>query len=170
VVLGTLGIGCILGSASYFIDRAVLTLVNRFQPSAQSLDVKHPAATGSLNTVQEIAGVPRTDDLAARAARVAAQRPERQPRAAKSFPAASSAERKPKPSAKPMPFPETRPITIEGWMVLDVVGGTAIVQGPDGVRRVTRGDTLPGAGSVESIVRWGNRWIVATSKGLISTP
>jgi hypothetical protein len=33
-----------------------------------------------------------------------------------------------------MPFPEkTRPITIEGWMVLDVVGGTAILQGPDGV-------------------------------------
>jgi hypothetical protein len=28
---------------------------------------------------------------------------------------------------------------------------------------------VPGVGRVDSIVRWGNRWIVATSKGLIST-
>ena len=31
------------------------------------------------------------------------------------------------------------------------------------------GDTVPGVGRVDSIVRWGNRWIVATSRGLIST-
>jgi hypothetical protein len=32
------------------------------------------------------------------------------------------------------------------------------------------GKTLPGVGTVNSIVRWGNQFIVATSKGLISTP
>jgi hypothetical protein len=65
--------------------------------------------------------------------------------------------------------PETRPTTIEGWTVLDVRGGTAVLEGPDGVRMATRGDTVPGIGRIDSIVRWGNRWIVATAGGLIAT-
>jgi hypothetical protein len=68
------------------------------------------------------------------------------------------------------PYPETKPTTIAGWALLEVVDGTAVVQGPNGVWRVTRGDTVPGVGRVDSIVRWGNRWIVATSSGLISAP
>jgi hypothetical protein len=67
-------------------------------------------------------------------------------------------------------FPETKPTTIEGWTVRELVGGSAILEGPDGVWKVARGDTVPGAGRVESIVRWGSRVIVATSMGLISTP
>lgn len=39
-----------------------------------------------------------------------------------------------------------------------------------GFRTATRGDTAPGIGRIDSIVRWGNRWIVATASGLISTP
>src|SRR6266404_2460917 len=62
-----------------------------------------------------------------------------------------------------VPAPETRPTTIEGWTVLDVRGGTAVLEGPDGVRMATRGDTVPGIGRIDSIVRWGNRWIVATA-------
>src|SRR5262245_36535013 len=73
-------------------------------------------------------------------------------------------------SAPLTPFPDTKPTTIAGWALLEVVDGTAVVQGPTGVWRVTRGDTVPGVGRVDSIVRWGNRWIVATSSGLISTP
>ena len=68
------------------------------------------------------------------------------------------------------PAPETRPTTIEGWTVLDVRGGTAVLEGPDGVRMATRGDTVPGIGRIDSIVRWGSRWIVATASGLIATP
>lgn len=68
------------------------------------------------------------------------------------------------------PAPETRPTTIEGWTVLDVRGQTAVLQGPDGVRTVTLGDTVPGIGRIDSIVRWGSRWIVATANGLIATP
>ncbi|MGY4282690.1 hypothetical protein ACVWXO_001910 [Bradyrhizobium sp. LM2.7] len=74
------------------------------------------------------------------------------------------------PSAPLMAAPETRPTTIEGWTVLDVRGTTAVLEGPDGVRMATRGDTVPGIGRIDSIVRWGNRWIVATAAGLISTP
>jgi hypothetical protein len=66
-------------------------------------------------------------------------------------------------------MPETRPTTIEGWTVREVVGNTVVLQGPGGVWRVTQGDTVPGVGRIESIVRWGSRWIVATTRGLIST-
>ena len=76
----------------------------------------------------------------------------------------------PQGRARQAPYPETRPTTIAGWALLEVVGGTAVLQGPNGVLRVMRGDTVPGIGRVDSIVRWGNRWIVATSSGLISTP
>jgi hypothetical protein len=68
------------------------------------------------------------------------------------------------------PTPETRPTTIEGWTLRAVVNGTAVIEGPNGVWTVTPGQTVPGVGRVDSIVRWGNRFIVATSRGLISTP
>jgi hypothetical protein len=83
-------------------------------------------------------------------------------------PKASSSPRQPR--AKLTPWPDTRPTTIAGWTLREVDNGGAVVQGPNGVWRVTRGDTVPGVGKVESIVRWGNRWLVATSSGLISTP
>jgi hypothetical protein len=67
------------------------------------------------------------------------------------------------------PAPETRPTTIPGWTVVEVRDGTAVLEGPDGIRMAARGDTIPGIGRIESIVRWGNRWIVATAHGLIAT-
>jgi hypothetical protein len=66
-------------------------------------------------------------------------------------------------------WPETRPTTIPGWTLRGITNGTAILEGPNGVWRAMRGDTVPGVGRVESMVRWGNRLIVATSTGLIST-
>jgi hypothetical protein len=65
--------------------------------------------------------------------------------------------------------PETRPTTIPGWTVVDVRDGTAVLEGPDGIKMAARGDAIPGLGRIESIVRWGNRWIVATANGLIAT-
>jgi len=66
--------------------------------------------------------------------------------------------------------PETRPTTINGWTLREVSNGTAVLAGPNGTWRATPGQIVPGAGTVNSIVRWGNRFIVATSNGLISTP
>ena len=83
-------------------------------------------------------------------------------------PKTSSVPRQPR--EKLTPWPDTRPATIAGWTVRDVTNGTAVLEGPGGVRRAARGDTVPGVGRIESIVRWGNRWLVATSSGLISTP
>jgi hypothetical protein len=72
--------------------------------------------------------------------------------------------------SKGIPTPEARPTTIEGWTVHEVSDGVAILEGPKGIWRAKRGDAVPGVGRVESIVRWGNYWVVATSTGLISTP
>jgi hypothetical protein len=66
--------------------------------------------------------------------------------------------------------PETKPTTIEGWSVRSVYNGTAVLEGPAGVWAAARGDTVPGLGRVDSIVLWGSRWIVATSRGLVTTP
>ena len=71
---------------------------------------------------------------------------------------------------KHTPTPETRPTTIPGWTLREVTNGTAVLEGPNGIWRATPGQTVPGLGRVDSITRWGNRLIVATSKGLISTP
>jgi hypothetical protein len=83
--------------------------------------------------------------------------------------AAGSSQERAKILPRPAPAPETRPTTIEGWTIREVVGGTAVLEGPGGVWRAAQGDTVPGIGRIESVVRWGSRWIVATSKGLIST-
>ncbi len=66
--------------------------------------------------------------------------------------------------------PETRPTTVEGWTLRDVTNGTATLEGPNCTWRVVRGDTVPGLGKVDSIFQWGNRLMVSTSKGLVSTP
>jgi hypothetical protein len=84
--------------------------------------------------------------------------------------AASQANTPPIAREPMVPVAETKPTTIEGWTVLDVRGGTAVLEGPEGVRTAARGDTVPGIGRIDSIVRWGNRWIVATANGLITTP
>lgn len=66
--------------------------------------------------------------------------------------------------------PETRPATVEGWTVREVRGGTVVLEGPDGIRTGSVGDIVAGVGRIDSIVRWGNHWIVATAIGLIASP
>lgn len=73
------------------------------------------------------------------------------------------------PGPRLMPFPETRPATIDGWSVRGVYGEAAVLVGTDGVWTVKPGDYVPGVGRIDSITRWGSRWIVITTGGLIST-
>jgi hypothetical protein len=83
--------------------------------------------------------------------------------------AAAQQRAKTLPEPRPAPTPETRPTTIPGWTVREVIGGTVVLEGPNGPVKATRGNTVPGLGKIDSIVRWGSRWIVATSRGLITT-
>ena len=45
--------------------------------------------------------------------------------------------------------------TVEGWTLREVTNGTAVLEGPNGIWRTERGDTVPGVGGVHSIVRCG---------------
>jgi len=83
-----------------------------------------------------------------------------------SMPVAPNASSPPLQSdTKPTPTPEVNPKTIEGWTLREVINGTAVLQGPVGMLRVTLGDTVAGLGKVTAIARWGKGWVVATSAG-----
>ncbi len=84
--------------------------------------------------------------------------------------AVTDTARRSDPAVRALPFPESRPETLAGWTVREVNGSTAILDGPERSFKAVRGDIVPGVGRLESIVRWGDRWIVATELGLISTP
>ena len=56
---------------------------------------------------------------------------------------------------------------IADWHIYEVVEDTAILRGPRRLIAVSAGDIIPGLGRVQSIVRRGGRWIVATAKGTI---
>ena len=69
------------------------------------------------------------------------------------------------PAAKPdLP---ARPATLDGWLLRDVYGGVALVEGRSGLREVAPGEYVPGLGAIRSIERRGRSWVVVTSRGLI---
>lgn len=112
---------------------------------------KVAAAPDVVGSISKQSALPRPSAAAASQANVS--------------PSAALAMRQPVLAAPP----ETRPSTIPGWTVVDVRDGTAVLEGPEGIKMAARGDAIPGLGRIESIVRWGNRWIVATANGLIAT-
>ena len=57
---------------------------------------------------------------------------------------------------------------IRNWVVREVHGNVAIVEGPYGYREIGPGDMLPGAGRVERIERRGRDWAVVTNQGTIN--
>ena len=77
------------------------------------------------------------------------------------------------PAQPPQPLQQSQqphqPI-LEGWVVRNVYRGTAIVQSRRmGTIDVEPGDVLPGVGRVESIKKQDGRWVVVTSRGLITS-
>jgi hypothetical protein len=149
--------------------------------SSMSTTKYHPApvpavAAMSPELVHELEAMPR--DLAV-VRRGVEQLTEKQEQMARNIADLRSAEHDIKKKAssphlqsrtKLIPWPETKPTTIAGWTLRGITNGTAVLEGPHGTWRAMQGDTVPGVGRVESMVRWGGRLIVATSSGLISTP
>jgi hypothetical protein len=69
------------------------------------------------------------------------------------------------------PKPRTAPAQmkrIESWELMEVLDGSATLAGPRGIVEVSSGDVVPGLGRVESISRRGGRWVVSTSRGIIT--
>ena len=134
--------------------------------------VREPASTGSHETPGIVAAATpsqRQSSIEAQQQRTGQANKSPHPTASVKTKARDLA-RDLEPPVQLSPAPETRPTTIEGWTLRDVTNGTAVLEGPNGIWRAVRGDTVPGLGRVDSIFKWGNRLLVATSKGLISTP
>ncbi len=185
LVVAALAGGFGLGWAGAWYGPAAITALN---PSAQvetvSRRMPDTKSGGKAESVRKIASSSRTPPGVGQPSTVSgivaqkplAKAPSRAQLAETSNPASSAVDGdlfvtgSLAPSGPLLSVPETRPTTIGGWAVLDVRGGTAVLEGPDGIRMAARGDVVPGLGRIDSIVRWGNRWIVATGSGLISTP
>ncbi len=74
----------------------------------------------------------------------------------------------PRPEPAPRVEAAPRPATVEGWMLRDVYGGVALLEGRSGgLREVAPGEYVPGVGEIRSIERRGRGWVVVTSRGII---
>jgi hypothetical protein len=73
----------------------------------------------------------------------------------------------PMPRAAPIKDASRLPV-IQGWVLQRVVDGTAIIYSREGMIEVGVGAALPGGGRVEDIRRQDGRWIVVTSRGLVT--
>lgn len=58
-------------------------------------------------------------------------------------------------------------IPVNGYVLRDVRDGVAVLEGHTGMRQVTLGDAIPGAGTVRAIQKRGGEWVVVTSIGVI---
>jgi hypothetical protein len=175
LVGSALVVGLGLGWACGANIAALNSITQAEMPSRRSAEIKSSGKsdgrrTASASGLQTSLAVSSAAGPPFAKADAASQGGTRLPVDSTSIPAATQANTTLTEREPMVPVPETRPTTIEGWTVLEVRGGTVVLEGPDGVRTAARGDTLPGIGRIDSIVRWGNRWIVATASGLIAAP
>jgi hypothetical protein len=151
------------GSSTWHSHSTVAALAPMAKPISRQSETKSASNVESIRKPAPVASAPKSQGAATSAMRADAE-------GAKSAPAFTASIGAPETRTPMAPVPETRPTTIDGWTVLEVRGGSsAVLEGPSGVRTVALGDTVPGIGRIDSIVRWGNRWIVATASGLIAT-
>lgn len=76
------------------------------------------------------------------------------------------------PGAVPLPVPKpevSRMPAVEGWVLSDVGYGGALIENRRGSYEVYVGDSVPGLGRIDAIRRQDGRWVVVTSKGLITS-
>lgn len=133
------------------------------------------ARADTANAVGQVATVVRAMDQAGRdtASRIA-QIGERVERIEKGGPLTTAAISAPaQASGQPAATPAATPAegatgkVLAGWGVHVVRGSLAVIEGPDGVFEVARGQTVPMLGKIESFERKGRGWQVVTSRGVI---
>jgi hypothetical protein len=79
-----------------------------------------------------------------------------------------------KPQVAPMPMPVPRPVVsqpaiVQGWSVREGRNGRVLVESRGEFYEVVQGVPLPGLGQVEAVRREGDRWVVVTPKGIITS-
>ena len=83
---------------------------------------------------------------------------------------AQQASATPAVAPPPVQAEAPRPAVLDGWVVRHVSRGVAVIQGRrGGIIEVETGDIVPGVGRIESIRRQDGRWVVVTSKGMITS-
>jgi hypothetical protein len=164
-------------SSFYFFGRSQISEqnANSSGPVLGSEKASIPVTTLEPRSGEEIIGNVASATASAidhphEAAKNVSQAPSRPPAVTEQDSHTAAKKGQAKTVRKFVPVPETRPTTIKGWTVRNVVNGIATLEGPGGTWKAARGDTVPGLGKVDSLVFWGNRWIVAASKGLVTTP
>lgn len=76
-------------------------------------------------------------------------------------PAADSKPADPKQAVARLPM-------LQGWLLLEVGNGAALIEGRRGIYEVSAGNAVPGLGRIDAIRRQDGRWVVVTTKGLIA--
>ena len=177
-----LGVGWIAGASSsrFFAPAPAATPLQQVSAPSCARDAGQEIACAAKTDRQAMAGAAAKAAASganpinrwherSRSPRLASAAADKDPSTTNSIASAAAAtQERAKVFSRPA-MPETRPTTIEGWTIREVAGGTVVLDGPSGAWRAAQGDTVPGVGRIDSIVRWGSRWIVATTKGLIST-
>jgi hypothetical protein len=59
--------------------------------------------------------------------------------------------------------------SVDGWTLADVAYGGALIENRRGTYEVYAGDYIPGLGRIDAIRKQDGRWVVVTSKGLITS-
>ena len=76
----------------------------------------------------------------------------------------------PPPAAAAAPKVEVGKLpTVEGWVLTDVGYGGALIENRRRSYEVYAGDNVPGLGRIDAIRKQDGRWVVVTSKGLITS-
>jgi hypothetical protein len=177
-----LGVGWIAGASSsrFFASAPAATPLQQVSAPSCARDAGQEIACAAKTDRQAMAGAAAKAAASgaspinrwherSRSPRLASTAANKDPSTTNSIASAAAAtQERTKVSPRPA-MSETRPTTIEGWTIREVAGGTVVLDGPSGAWRAAQGDTVPGVGRIDSIVRWGSRWIVATTRGLIST-
>src|SRR5580698_1404007 len=74
------------------------------------------------------------------------------------------------PGTAPPADPKITDRLVEDWVVQDVHGDRALVEGRNGsLFEVSAGSILPGLGRVEAVRRQDGQWVVVTARGLITS-
>ena len=116
---------------------------------------------------------PKLSEITARLDRIEHQISSAAPTGSVTLAARAASVPVPVPTPAPAPAtvadkaPTPQSTTVEGWMPRDVYNGVALVEGRAGLREVSPGEFLPGAGEIRSIERRGRAWVVVTSRGII---
>lgn len=57
---------------------------------------------------------------------------------------------------------------VAGFLLLDMRSGSALLQTPNAIVRVSPGDTVAGLGRITSFERRGDKWVIVTPNGLVA--